>query len=399
MTPTDDLLLRLLRWDWDPAPLPPATVGHDTDWALIVQTALDHGVAGLLCRGLRRLPAGEVPRDIVDAAGVYLASADAQGATLVAQLLEILDVLAADGVPALPFKGPVLGMLAHASATIRPSCDIDVLVHRPDMDRAVAALRRLGYRLGESLSPRVMAAYYDYNGQVDLFAEGRIPVEPHWEFSHRMLDENLDMDGLWDRASPLELAGRVVLSLSPEDTLLVACLHGCKGKWCRLLWVADVAAYIHRCPALDWTALVERAEAAGVRRILLLGLALAQDLFSSRIPVPVSSAIARDPMCHWLVQQSKGLLFGPSADPGSVTRVSRYHLRSRERIGDRVRYVWRSVTTPRVIHYRMVRLPDSLFFGYVVVKLVHDYLVLPIWNLGKGRWWRRTRNPITDVTA
>jgi hypothetical protein len=330
---------------------------------------------------------------------VYAASADAKGATLVAQLLEILDVLAADGVPALPFKGPVLGMLAHASATIRPSWDIDVLVHRPDMDRALAALRRLGYRLGESLSPRVLAAHYDDNGEVVLFAEGRTPVEPHCAFSPKAMDMNLDMDGLWSRASPLELAGRVVLTLSPEDTLLITCLHGCKGKWCRLLWVADVAAFVQRHPALDWTALMERAEEAGVRRMLLLGLALAQDLFASSLPAGVSSAIARDRMCRWLVQQSKFLLFGPLADPGSVTRVSRYHLRSRERIGDRVRYLWRSVTTPRVIHYQMVRLPDSLFFGYVVVKLVHDYLLLPLWNLGKGRWWRRTRNPITDVTA
>ena len=57
------------------------------------------------------------------------------------------------------------------------------------------------------------------------------------------------------------------------------------------------------------------------------------------------------------------------------------------------------MTTPRVIHFRMVRLPDSLFFGYVAVKIVHDYLVLPIWNLGKGRWWRRMRRETPDAAS
>lgn len=399
MSPADDLLLRLLRRDWAPTPWPPDTIGQEADWTTIVQTALRHGVAGLLCRSLRGLPAGEVPQDIFDAAGVFLAHAEAQGTTLVGHLFDVLDVLAAEGIPALPFKGPVLGMLAHASATIRPSLDLDVLIPRQDMDRGVAALGRLGYRHGENLSPRMLANYYDNNGQIILFAEGRTPVEPHCAFAPRALSVHLDMNGLWDRARPLDVAGRAVLSLSPEDTLLIACLHGCKDKWWRLLWVADVAALIHRHPALDWTTLMDRAETAGVRRMVLLGLALAEDLFSSVLPVAVSSAIEHDRTYVGLVRQSEYHLFGPVTELGSVNHVSRYHLRSRERIGDRVRYVWRTVTTPRAIHYRMIRLPDSLFFGYVAVKLVHDYLLRPLWELGKGRWWRRTRNVTHDMTA
>jgi len=399
VTAADDLLLRLIRWDWDPTPWQPATIGRSADWTTIVQTALHHGVAGLLCRSLRRLPPGEVPQDILDAAGAYLANADAQGTALVVQLFDILDVLAADGIPALPFKGPALGVLAHASATIRPSRDIDVLVQKRDMDRAVAALGRLGYRLGESFSPRVMAACYESYGQDILFAPGRTPVEPQLAFFPSGLAVDLDMNGLWGRASPLDLAGRVVLSLSPEDTLLAACLHGSKEKWWRLLWVADIAAFIHRQTALDWTALMERAEASGIRRMFLLGLALAKDLFSSSLPLALSAAIEQDQMCMHLVQQSKRHLFTPGVDLGSVRQVSRYHLQSRERIGDRVRYVWRTVTTPSCNHYRMIRLLDSLFFGYVVVKLVHDYLLLPLWWLAKGRWWRGTRNSIPDVAA
>ena len=151
----------------------------------------------------------------------------------------------------------------------------------------------LGYRPDEDLSPRALAAYYDYNGQTPLSCEERTPVDLHCAFAPKALDVNLDMNGLWNRACPTDVAGRSVLSLSPEDTLLIACLHGCKDKWWRLLWVADVAAFVHRHPKLDWTALMDRAKSAGVRRMLLLGLALARDLFSSSLPVAVSSAIER----------------------------------------------------------------------------------------------------------
>lgn len=236
MTPDDELLLRILRWDWDPTSWRPATIAHDIDWAVVVQSALHHGVAGLVCRSLIRLPAGAAPKDIVDAAGVYLADADANGTALVAQLFDILDVLAADEIPALPFKGPVLGMLAHASATIRPSRDIDVLVHRADMDRAAAALRRLGYRLGESISPRALAAYYDDNGQVILFAEGRTAVEPHWAFAPRALDVNLDMNSIWDRARPLELA-RVKRTRWQPWVFLV------HGEWGQSPWHAGTVRF------------------------------------------------------------------------------------------------------------------------------------------------------------
>ena len=144
MTASDDLLLRLVRLNWDSGSWTPAHIEPDTDWTTIVQTALNHGVAGLLCSTLVKMPAGEVPQDILDAAGVFLVNADTQGGTLVAQLFDTLDALASGRIPVLPFKGPVLGKLAHASATIRPSQDIDVLVRRQDMDRAVAALRRSG---------------------------------------------------------------------------------------------------------------------------------------------------------------------------------------------------------------------------------------------------------------
>jgi hypothetical protein len=387
MSATRDLL-RLLRHDWDRSSWTAAAFEHHVDWTEVVRIALDHGVGGLLCRSIGALPAGAAPEDIVGAAGAYLETLDHEGASRVARLAEILDALAADDIPALPFKGPALGILAHASATIRPSRDIDVLVHAHDMVRATNALGRLGYRT-ETLPAKAMAACYKSYGQDILFAEDRPPVEPHCAFLPGTLAVDLDIDGFWRRARAIDIEGHLARTLSIEDTVLVACLHGSKERWWRLLWVADVAALIHRHPELDWSALSCRACVAGVQRMLRLGILLARDLFGCTVPPTVSSSIDRDDVLSHLAHAVERDLFQAGVHRGPPERVSRYYWQMRERSRDRLRYVWRTLTAPRFHHYGMIRLPDPLFGGYVVVKLVHDYVLLPLWWLVKGRWRRR----------
>lgn len=386
---TDLALVQLLRRDWDAhAPAPPTA---PLDWTELVRKALHHGVAGLLCRALLALPDAEVPEDIREAARLHLANVEAEGAERARQTFDVLDTLEADGIAALAFKGVALAAMAHADAALRPSRDIDVLVREGDMARAVASLAKLEYRPRETFSARITRASHASYGQDILFARGRLPVEPHWAFAPASYAVDLDLDSLWRRTIALPIAGRTVRALSPEDTLLVACLHGAKEKWWRLLWVADVAALMHRHPALDWSAIAQRAADAGMLRILRLGLGLARALFSIRLPGDLANEIERDEACGRLIDECRRRIFAEAGNPGSVFHVSRFHWSARERMRDRVRYVWRTVSTPRDIHYRMIALPDALVFGYVPLKLVHDYLLLPLWVLGKGRSWRRTR--------
>lgn len=382
---SDLRLVELLRSDWEAGATAPAMSAQD--WSDVVRKALHHGVAGLLCRTLVRLP--DVPADIVEAARAYLAHARVDGAARVAQTLDTLDALTADGIPALAFKGVALATLAHADPVVRPSKDIDVLVRREDMAHAVTSLGTLGYRLGETFSARIMDACFTTYGQDILFADGRLPVEPHWTFAPTPFAIDLDLAGIWRRAITIDVADRRVRTLSIEDTLLVACLHGAKEKWWRLLWVADIAALIHRHPALDWDAVAGRASRAGIERILRLGLGLAHSLFATRLPATLVRVVAQDAATQRLVGASRRRLASDANGPEAIFRVTRYHWNARERMRDRVRYAWRTITTPHCAHYRMIALPDALAFGYVPVKVVHDYLLLPVWTWGKGRWWRR----------
>ena len=55
-----------------------------------------------------------------------------------------------------------------------------------------------------------------------------------------------------------------------------------------------------------------------------------------------------------------------------------------ERVRDKVKYVLRTLITPGHDHFRMILLPDKLFFLYMPIKLAHEVLVLPLWILWKS---------------
>jgi hypothetical protein len=89
--------------------------------------------------------------------------------------------------------------------------------------------------------------------------------------------------------------------------------------------------------------------------------------------------IEADAACVRLVGETIESLFRQDNDPPGPFSVTRYRLRSRERLRDRALCVMRCILTPRVKHFSLVRLPRGLSFLYCPIKIVHDYVLLPAW--------------------
>ena len=102
----------------------------------------------------------------------------------------------------------------------------------------------------------------------------------------------------------------------------------------------------------------------GARRLLLLGLCLAQDLLHSELPPRVTQLIRSDSTVDSLAAR---VLRGILREANSTTplqqqiEASLFHLRVRERMSDRIRYmVWGAEPNARDWHHS--RLPRSLGF-------------------------------------
>ncbi|MCP5368894.1 MAG: nucleotidyltransferase family protein [Hyphomicrobiales bacterium] len=362
-------------------------VAAGLDWTWLVQTAERGALTPSVCTAFLHLGADVVPADLVEAAAVHLADLAERNGVLVAALLDVLDALDAAGLPAIPFKGPVLARVAYGDVGLRRFRDLDILMHPGDALAAEAVLADIGFTqllVGRDapMTPVQAAAYRRYSGQDLMFRQAdRVALEPHWAFAPRTLALDLDYAGLWSRAGTVDLAGRAVPSLGPEDMVTLLCLHGGKEKWTRLQWVADLARAVAAHPDLDWDALLGRARDQGVARLVRLGLALVARMAGTGLPPAVAAAVAADGAALALAAQVEADLDGGSRPETSVYELNAFHWRARERWRDRLAYVGRTLATPRHTHYLILDLPDRLFPAYYPVKWVHDFLLLPVWRL------------------
>jgi hypothetical protein len=362
----------------------------ESDWEWLMRQALDHGTAGLLCQHVLACRAASKAEDMVAACRAYVGACAASFASGLGELRELLDKLAAAGVDAMPIKGPALACRIYGSPELRRFRDLDLLIRPAHREAALAALADLGYRSKlEDLPPSRLRDYHDYNGQDILFAPDRIPIEPHWALVPATFGADVDVDALFARAVEVESPGLGrVRSLSPEDTLLFAALHGSKEEWSRLIWVSDIAAIFLAWPALDARSALECATACGCRRMLLLAVLLARDLVDAGVPECLLEQAAADtalPELAAYVERSLPISRGETRD---IFRLTRFRWRVRERVADRMRYAWRTLFIPRVPHFRTLVLPDRLAFLYPGVRVMLDAVVFPLW-----RAWKRFIRP------
>jgi len=181
----------------------------------------------------------------------------------------------------------------------------------------------------------------------------------------------LSVEELAGRLGSIRLGSRTVPSLAAEDLLLVLCAHGTVHRWGRLGWIADVARLVLIANDIDWGRVRARARALGAERRLVLGLALAQDLFGARLEERDIGAAFEDAAIRGLVAAVREALLKDAA-AGENGRGdfawAGFHLRSFERLRDRARYCLGLAFTPNTNDWQAVHLPQSLFALYRLIR-------------------------------
>ncbi len=357
----------------------------ELDWDELIKWAVWHQVSPLLHRTLDRVAPEKVPPALAHALRVNYQGWVEYTHNLWSELCRVLDALAQGGVPAIPFKGPVLACSIYGEMALRPFNDLDFLLRPDDIDRALPILETLGYRLPGTLSPgreRYKRLYM--NEYCIPRGDAKVEIEPHWALTHNVFAIQPDHEGLWERAESFDIDGYCVRRFALRDELLVLCIHGFTEQWRRLKWICDIAEFVRANKAIDWDALLREASAIGCARILVLGLVLAHDLLDA--PVPHRMIAHRDKRLTGLIAHVHRALFCEKIEERPLFKPNAFSFHARERLRDRVRYVLRSMLAPRPILIQLIRLPDSLLWAYHPTRWVHDYLLLPVWLV-----WKRIR--------
>jgi Uncharacterised nucleotidyltransferase len=93
----------------------------------------------------------------------YYLSNSLQNMRLAGELLGLLEVLEAQNIPAVPYKGPVLAAFAYSNLRLREFADINVLVRKEEVIRAQELLLAEGYQPQYRLTTVQEAAFLRYN--------------------------------------------------------------------------------------------------------------------------------------------------------------------------------------------------------------------------------------------
>src|SRR6267378_3095037 len=369
------------------------------DWSEVLRLAEYHGVLPLVARNLiengRELPP-EVERSLRSAYETNLR----RSLWFTAELARIMQRFERRQLRAVPYKGPVLAQSLYRDLGLRSFSDLDFLISPADFDRAKQALAEIGYRPSGEINPAIESPAAErlwlrtgYERSFDG-AAGKNLIELQWALlphfyavdlrvedmrvedmrAEDMRAEDMRVQDLLARAGKTVVGEREMPCLSPEDSLLVLCLHAAKHLWTRLIWLSDIAETLRSysgTQTIDYSLVLSRAQSLGIARILGISFWLVKNVLRAEIPKPAEEiiAIAADPRVPVLGSEFAARLARGATYNFESTEYFRLILKLRERRADRLRYLWRLVWTPGAGEIAAVRLPEALFPLYRIVRI------------------------------
>lgn len=351
-------------------------VASEFDWDYFYRLARRHSLVPIVYRQLGALMKDQVPAEVFQRFKKDYQENAARNLIFVDELTTLLDRFASQGVEAIVFKGPALAMLAYGDLNLRRFVDLDLIVRRADMARAIEVLTQSGYVSSRDLTGEQQSVLLRTQHNLQ-FTYGRVIVELHWQVSSELFAATVTAEGFWESLSTVELNGRTLKTLSTEDLLFALCVHGSRHLWQRLAWICDIDRLITNNQAVNWSKLCERAARANAERMFLLGPALAARLLGTNLPEVLATAITRDKRIEPICEQIRARLFdGPEQSSVPLWTVIRFNLRIRSGWRSRIRY-GRFLFAPTDSDLDAVRLRPRLHFIYYFLRplrLLHSAL-------------------------
>lgn len=338
---------------------------------MLLDTADLHGLSAFVCRRLETVCADLLPDAVRSTLEELDYSNRMRNLFLCGSLLRILRLFEKNGIPAMPFKGPVQAEYLYKDSGLRTFSDLDILVSRQDAVKARDLLVANDFVTDPHIPEKQLETYLESENFFELKnRSGAVAVDLHWELTGRYSTYPLRIEDFSGRLETLNLAGTEVRTLCLEDMLIYLCIHGTSHCWEPLELVCSVAEIVKSDGVEHWDALLERASKFRCRRMVLLGLALAEDLFDARLPDRIKSKIDMDGGVRKLEGRTlKKILHGRRGLAESLSwRFSSLHPAVRDNLPDSIRYGFRLLFFPTIREWIRYPLPAPLLFLYYVIR-------------------------------
>ena len=318
-------------------------------WHQVLEIALRHGVAPLLHRALQSGGAlDELPEPVRTRLKEERHATALLNLRKYGEFRRIVQALSERDIPLIALKGLHLADIVYRDISLRPMSDLDILVPRPDVERAIAALQSIEYGFEADVSGAA-PGMLDEKCNIGL-AHRRLGLwlEIHWTLAESGACYTPPMDEVWRSAVPGRLGDTDVAVMSPEFLLLHVCAHlACNHVFgFDLRALCDIAEIAREGP--DWEVVADLGQRHGWTRGVAAALRLARDHLGAEIPAQALAALGADALDPDLLGDAMAHLLNFSRMPGElVTAPNLLALASGDTLRARSRLLWKRVFVPR----------------------------------------------------
>ncbi len=336
-------------------------------WDRLITLVVNHKVHPLVYWNLKNYAAGLVPEKVVRTLKGMFATNMLTNVRNRTELIRILKAFEEEKIDVLPLRGVVVSYLLYGEFWMRDFKDLDILVRRADFEQAETLLMELGYVREAPVEDNA------YN-QKFFYEKLKIQIELHWRLDTPSIPIQVDEENYWQHVTNFNVEGIHTHTFQPDDLLLLLAVHGAKHRWNRLKWLCDIDQFVACYPDFDWTHLLNKSEAARVKRIVLLSLWMCHTLFHTHLPQVVTNAIDEDATVPLLGYYIKRWLFKQTDDRLiDQLRGIGYFLFIRENPEDRVFSVEHALQYPKVpILKWALKMPVLRYVIKTMVRSVYE---------------------------
>ncbi len=309
-----------------------SVLSNPFNWEQFCQLATYHRVQPLVVATLQRVDLGLVPLSYQDALRQTAQRNAHRSLILTGALVSLIQAFEAESLPVLAYKGPVLATMIYGNLSLRRFNDLDLWIEERDHDQAEEILRQHGFEIYKQLSWET-----EWVNPKSL-----VYVDLHLRLTPNFFPLDLEFNSVYSRSQQISLAGTSIQTLCPEDNLILLCVNLARDNWeksAKLLQLCDIAELLRSCLNLDEPLVLQQATRSGCRRMVLVGVALAQKLLNAPVGEILQQAIASDRQIESLTLQISQRLLSPDPNLPKVGSRIGFYWQIRERLREKILYL------------------------------------------------------------
>jgi len=340
----------------------------DVDY--LINTALHQGLFYFLYPELLRCEGGRLSQSEKERLKRIALQLAKRAMLKAAELVRIVETVSRQGIPIIPFKGPILAQYLYGDFCARDCGDVDFLIKPENVESVISVLEEMGYKRLFSMGEEVLAKYLQIESELQLFHPKGVVVELHWEATGRFTHLPVDVNLLQSSTIEEVFCGKKIPQFGDNHLLVYLCIHGSRHGWSKLEWLFGVACLLKNDKRISLEKTLQIAKQLGCQKLVVYSLYLACTVFKTPIPELVNTHAKAQRRILQLVDKSINSLF-PLAQGGDIKRGARFAVENiilHDTAWHVIRYLIKQVFWPRMADVKYIPLPPWAFFLYYLFR-------------------------------